>query len=272
MMDKIKSLRDATGAGIMACKSALQENNGDFEKAVEYLRKKGLAAAQKRAGRETSEGCTRIKLDANGTVAALVNLGCETDFVAKTDDFKGLADKLVEFVFSNPSVTAEDEKLKALVMEVAPKLGENITVKKAEYIKVSGKGALSFYIHTDNKKAAVVELHSDSANTSRLQELGKELALQAVAMTPSWIRREDVPETVLASEKDIYRTQAANEGKPAAAIEKMLEGRLRKFYEQNCLIDQISIRDSKKTVTEFIADAEKEIGSKVTVARVERVG
>ncbi|MDD4005193.1 MAG: translation elongation factor Ts [Elusimicrobiaceae bacterium] len=272
MMDKIKSLRDATGAGIMACKSALIENNGDFDKAVEYLRKKGLAAAQKRAGRETSEGCTRIKTDARGMAAALLNLGCETDFVAKTDDFKSLADRLVEHLFANPGVTAEDEKLKAIVLEVAPKLGEHIDVKKAEYVKVNGKGALSYYIHTDNKKAAIVELQSDTANVTKLQELGKELALQAVAMTPSWVHREEVPASVIESEKDIYRTQAANEGKPAAAIEKMLEGRLRKFYEQNCLLDQISIRDSKKTVSQFIAEAEKELGAPVKVARVERVG
>ncbi|MFA6584086.1 MAG: translation elongation factor Ts [Elusimicrobiaceae bacterium] len=273
MMDKIKTLRDVTGAGIMACKSALMENGGDIEKAVEFLRKKGLSAMAKRAGRETSEGRTKVKFNKDNTGAVLLSLGCETDFVAKTDDFNNLAEKLADYMISNSSVGNffEDEKVKSLIVDVAPRLGENITLKNAAYYNLNGKGALSHYIHTDGKKAALVELQCDTANTARLQDLGKELALQLVAMTPSWISRTDVPASVIESEKDIFRTVARNEGKPEAAIEKLIEGRLRKFYEQNCLLEQVSIRDSKKTVTDFINEAEAELGAKVKVVRFERV-
>lgn len=276
-LDVIKTLRERTGAGMLACKNALQENGGDLEKAIEYLRKKGLAAVAKRAGRETSEGLVIARQSADKNTTSLSYLGCETDFVAKTDDFIKLANDVADYVIANPGLNhPEDEKLKEMINAVAPKLGENVTLKEAVVYTSDGSKISNYYIHSDNKKSAIVEVSCDQGancpNKEKLAEVAKELALQIVAMNPGWLTGNDVPAEVIEKEKEIYRETLKREGKPEAAIDKVLEGKIRKFFEQNCLLPQASIRDAKKTVDQYVADVSKELNTKITVERFYRIG
>lgn len=269
---KVMALRNKTGAGIMDCKKALVESNGDIEKAVESLRKKGLADLAKRADRATKEGVISLKISEDGRKAAIVELNCETDFVAKTPDFKTLGKELAELVFAAPaSANAADlPAAKELVLKVAPKVGENMGFRRGLLLEAPAGAVLGQYIHTDEKKAALVEVSYQGISADAAKNIARELALQVVAMAPRWCRKEEVPAEVLEKEKDIYRTNAANQGKPAAAVEKMLEGRLRKFCEETCLLLQVSIRDSKMSVTDYVAKLAKDAGGTASVTRFVR--
>jgi len=273
LSEKIMTLREKTGAGIMDCKKALVENNGDIEKAVEFLRKKGLADVAKRAARSTKEGLVAVKVSPDGKTAAMSEITCETDFVAKTPDFKKLSEDIVSYVLANPKDGdySDDAKIKEMVLAVAPKLGENMSLRRAVNYRLSGNGAIFYYLHSDNKKAALVELACENASSpvAKLQEAAKELGMQIVAMFPRFLCKAEVPAAEIEKEKEIYTTQAKNQGKPDAAIAKMLEGRIKKFYEEICLLNQASVKDSKKTVEQYLADITSDCG-KVTVKRFAR--
>jgi elongation factor Ts len=272
LQEKIVLLRDKTGAGILDCKKAITENNGDIEKAVEFLRKKGLASVAKRAGRTTKEGVVSVNIGADGKTAVISELNCETDFVAKTPEFVELSKKINQHILANPSVSnpSEDAQIKDIITQVASKVGENVALKRAEVYKLEGNGLFNYYIHTDNKKGALVEVSSaaslDSAK-EKVMQIVRELALQIVAMSPRWVKSEEVPADVIEKEKEIYSTQAKNQGKSDAAIEKMLVGRIKKFYQENCLLEQASIRDSKASVKDYISQSLKDSGAEITVKR-----
>lgn len=273
LSEKISALREKTGAGVMDCKRALTDAQGEIEKAVEILRKKGLADVAKRSGRVTKEGVVAVKISADGKSASMAELVCETDFVAKTPDFRKLAEDICEYVMKNPKAGdyADEQALKDMVLAVAPKMGENMSLRRAVSLTASSNAVLNYYLHNDSKKAAVVEVACDGTmNADAARNAAKEMALQIVAMSPRFVRREEVPAAELEKEKEIYKTQAANQGKPAAAIEKMTEGRIRKFYEEICLVDQPSVRDQKTTVTDYLAKLGKEAGCGLTVKRFER--
>ncbi|MFA5161122.1 MAG: translation elongation factor Ts [Elusimicrobiales bacterium] len=270
IQEKIMVLREKTGAGIMDCKKALVENGGEVEKAVEFLRKKGLADVAKRSARTTKEGIITVKVSADGKTAVLSELTCETDFVAKTPDFKKLGEDIAAYVLATDKPDyAGDAKISEMVLAVAPKLGENIVFRRAA--RYATTGALWYYLHGDNKKAALVELACDntSADAAKLRDAAKELAMQIVAMSPRYVAKTDVPAAEVEKEKEIYTTQAKNQGKPDAAIVKMLDGRIKKFYEEVCLLSQTSVRDSKKTVEQYLAEYTAGLG-KVTVRRFVR--
>lgn len=270
-LNDIKVLREKTGAGMLDCKKALAECNNDMEAAVVYLRKKGLAAMAKRADRETKEG--RVSVKTNGTNYAMVYLGCETDFVAKTEDFIALADAIADYVLANPGKDyAADETIKAMITEKAPKFGENTELKGA-YNWVPAEGSvMASYVHSDNKKASLLELAVSGAcsDMNAVKEIARGLAMHTVGMQSGWVDAKDIPQEVIDRELDIYKTQAQNEGKPAEAIEKMLPGKVKKFAKENCLLEQVTIKDNKKTVADYLAEEAKKLGCELKVVRFVR--
>ncbi len=283
--EQVMSLRSQTGAGIMDCKGALNEANGDVAKAVEILRKKGLAGIAKRAGRAMKEGVVVVRN--SGSVYSMLELNCETDFVAKNPDVTGFAAQLAQEMLSDASLAnpAENEKVKERLQAIAMKIGENMAVRRG-VVYAAENSVVNYYVHSDNRKGAIVELSFDgdlAKAKADLEALAKELAMQAVAMNPRFLRREDVPAEIVNKEREIYRAKmekeeaeaqakAAETGrpykpKPAAAVEKMLEGRVNKFFQESCLIEQATIRDSKKSVSQLVKEVGTRLGGNVTVKR-----
>ncbi len=269
----ILKLREKTGAGMMDCKRALGEALGDYEKAVEVLRKKGLADAAKKGARTTKEGLVAAFTSADGRAGALIELDCETDFVAKTEEFQklaaGLAEKAAQGSLSSVEAGAP------LITAAITKLGENIVFKRLERFELPGPGLLAHYIHTSGgKKGAMVQLSctsDDSAKSPAAAELGKELALQITAMSPRWLSRAAVPPSEVDKERDIYATVVRQEGKPEAAVAKIVEGKLNKlFFQAFCLLEQVSMRDNKTPMSKLVDDASAKAGGKIEVTRFVR--
>ncbi|MBI4350051.1 MAG: translation elongation factor Ts [Elusimicrobia bacterium] len=284
--EQVMTLRGQTGAGIMDCKGALNEAGGDLAKAVEILRKKGLAGLAKRAGRAMKEGVVVAKT--SGTAVSLLELNCETDFVAKNPDVAGFAAALAAEMLSDASLAnpAESEKAKERLQAVAMKMGENMQIRRGVVYTASANTAAGYYIHSDNRKGAVVELSFDgnmAAARADLEALAKELAMQSVAMSPKYLRREEVPADLVEKEREIYKAKmekdeetakanAAGQGrtykaKPPEAVAKMLEGRVNKYFQESCLVEQASIRDSKLTVSQAVKNLGARLGGNVAVTR-----
>jgi elongation factor Ts len=263
----VKDLREKTGAGMMDCKKALGETGGDMEQAVEWLRKKGLSKAAKRAERATKAGYIGACLAPGGKKAAFVELSCETDFVAKNDDFRKMAQQLAEHVNKTGVVDVEKlagEKFTAdpsktvgdLLAEAIAKIGESIKIGQALVWQVEKpENALAWYIHTNNTAVGVSELAGVAGKD--VAELGKNLGMQIVASRPQYLVPADVPAEVIAKEKEIYRAEAAAAGKPEAMIDKIADGKLGKFYQDVCLIKQLYVRDpqGKMTVEQLLKEA-----------------
>ena len=265
----VRELRDKTGAGMMDCKRALGETSGDLEKAVVILREKGLAAAAKRATRTASEGLVAVVATPNNAVAALVEVNCETDFVARTPEFAALVDRVAQQVREHgPQVD-----LSAMVTEAVAKTGENVVVRRTTRFEASGNGGLvGSYIHAGGKIGVLVEVQGDGAITSAAEclPLVRDLAMQVAAANPRFVRREEAPTDVIDGERAIYRAQAATSGKPEPVIEKMVSGKLEKFYKDTCLLEQPFIKDPDRSVSAWVADAVKRVGGSLTVKRFAR--
>lgn len=271
LAEDIKVLREKTGAGLMACKKALEENNNDMEQAIVFLRKKGLADMAKRADRATKEGRVSVKTD--GKRYAMAYLGCETDFVAKTPDFIGLADAIAEYVLAHPEITdyTADEHIKNMIVEKAPKFGENTTFKGAYNWTAAEGNVIASYVHSDNKKASLLELSAAGcADAEKVKEIARGLAMHTVGMQSMWLDAKDVPQADIDKELDIYRTQAKNEGKTDEMIEKMLPGKIKKFAKETCLLEQPTIKDNKKSVADYLAEESKTLGCELKVVRFVR--
>jgi elongation factor Ts len=283
--EQVMTLRSQTGAGIMDCKGALTESGGDITKAVELLRKKGLAGLAKRAGRAMKEGVVVAKN--SGSAYAILELNCETDFVGKNPAVTGFAQTLVSDMLTDASLAnpAESDKAKERLQAVAMTMGENMAIRRGVVYHAAGS-AVNYYVHSDNRKGAIVELSFDgdlAKAKADLEALAKELAMQAVAMNPRYLKREEVPADVVAKEKEIYRAKMEQDeaeakaraeetgkpykAKPAEAIEKMLEGRVNKYYQELCLVEQASIRDSKKSVSQTVKELGAKLGGNVAVKR-----
>ncbi len=284
--EQVMTLRSQTGAGIMDCKGALNEAGGDISKAVEILRKKGLAGLAKRAGRAMKEGVVVAK--SSGSACSLLEINCETDFVAKNPDVTAFAAQLAAEMLTDPSLAnpAEDGKAKERMQAVAMKTGENMAIRRGVVYHAAADTAVNSYVHSDNRKGAIVELSfsGDIASAkAELQNLARELAMQAVAMQPRFLRREEVPADVVAKEKEIYRAKMEKDetdakalaeeagkpykAKPAEVMEKMLEGRIKKYYQEFCLVEQATIRDSKQSVSQIVEALGSKLGGKVGVKR-----
>jgi elongation factor Ts len=276
--EQVKKLRDQTGAGMMECKGALQEANGDFEEANTILRKRGLASASKKAGRATSEGLIGSRLSPDRSSGTLVEVNCESDFVARTPDFQKLVqDVLAEIDAAGDSASAEWLKdpngpVQKLVAAGIAKMGENMAVPR--FVRYAGQGYVGQYIHTGGKIGVQVEFSGVTPAISTREELAtlvKEIAMQIAAASPTYASRDAVPADVLEKEKAIYRAQMENSGKPANVLDKIIEGKLGSFYQQLVLPDQASIRDPKQTVKQVLADASKALGAAIAVTRFVRL-
>jgi elongation factor Ts len=277
--EQVKALRDRTGAGMMDCKTALTEAGGDMEQAIDILRKKGLAQAQKKAGRSTNEGLIANLVSADGRRGVLVEVNCESDFVARTDDFQALMREAAR-VIADAGQAATEEWLKdpngpvqPLVAAAIGKLGENMAVSRFARFE-TGSGFIGQYIHLGGKLGVMVEVDGGGPEIyakDELKTLVKELAMQVAAASPAYASRAEVPESVLEREKDIYRAQMAGQNKPANVIEKIIEGKLGAFYQQVVLPDQPAIRDPKMTVAQVMAAASTSLGADIRVTRFARL-
>jgi elongation factor Ts len=274
----VKRLRDQTGAGMMDCKTALEQAAGNFDEATTLLRKKGLASAAKKAGRATSEGLIGHRLSADHATGILVEVNCESDFVARTDDFQQLvADVLTEIERAGAGATDAwlldpAGPIQQRVAAAIGKLGENMAVPR--FARFAGQGYVGQYIHQGGKIGVQVELGGVTPAIAGREELAifvKEIAMQIAAASPAYGSRQAVPADVLDKERSIYRAQMEGSGKPAAVIDKIVEGKLGSFYAQTVLPDQPSIRDPKTTVAEVIAAASKALGAALTITRFARL-
>ncbi|SHE32784.1 MULTISPECIES: translation elongation factor Ts [Caloramator] len=274
----VSELRERTGAGMMDCKKALVQAEGDMEKAIEILREKGLAAAAKKAGRVAAEGVVETYITEDGKTGAVVEVNCETDFVGKNDDFVNLAKNLakqaayskantVEEILEEKYIADENMTVKEAITALIAKLGENMTFRRFERFNVEN-GVIMDYIHGGGRIAVMVQV--EGATNEVAKEVAKELALQIAAANPLYLVKEEVPQEVIEKEREIYRQQALNEGKPEKVVEKMVEGRLQKYFKEVCLIEQLWIRDQDKTIRKFVEEKSKEANAELTVKKFVR--
>ena len=275
----VKELRERTGAGMMDCKKALTEANGDIEKAIEVLREKGLAAAAKKAGRVAAEGLVKTYISEDKKNGAIVEVNCETDFVSAGDEFATLAENIAKQVaLSNATTVAElleekyvadsEKTVQEFITGLIAKIGENMQIRR--FVKYSPeKGAVQSYIHGGGRIGVLVELACDTVNDVVL-EVAKDVAMQVAAANPLFLDRTFVDTTTLDKEKEIYRVQALNEGKPEKIVDKMVEGRIQKYYKENCLTEQVWVKNPDLTITKYLTEKSKEIGCPITIAKFTR--
>lgn len=251
----VKDLREKTGAGMMDCKKALAETGGDMQKAIDYLREKGIAKAAKKSGRVAAEGAVAAYVSADGKIGSLVEINCETDFTANNENFRALSKQITEHVAKNnfadldalnASVIDGKKTVNDLVTEATATIGEKISVRR--FVKYASEGKITSYIHMGGKIGVLVELSGGS------DELGKDVAMQIAASAPTAIDRDGVDAADLEHEKEVLRKQALEEGKPEKIVEKMVMGRINKFYKEVCLVEQEFVKDNEKTVKDILKD------------------
>ncbi len=261
----VKTLRDKTGAGMMDCKKALDEADGDMEAAIEYLRKKGQKISEKRSDRSANQGLIVTKVSDDGHQAAAVELNCETDFVARNDEFSESAEEFVKLAYEHQVENVEDLLDKATgdglsveekIKELVSKIGEKIKVNNAFFIE--SDGSICSYIHPGNQLGVLVEFEGDLEE----EEIGRNVAMQVAAMNPLAVTRDDVEDDRVQKEFEIAKEQLLNEGKPENIAEKAANGKLNRFYEENVLLDQKYVKDNSMTVKEYLESHDAPLVSK----------
>ncbi len=274
----VKQLRDMTGAGMMECKKALVEANGDYNEAQVILRKRGLATAAKKATRSAKEGLIGLHVSSEGRLGMLVEVNCETDFVAKTDDFKGLVEEIKQIILDKkpanvdelkklPSISDPSQNVEGLLKAKIAKVGENMNVPR--FAVHNAAGVLGSYTHPGSKLVVLVDVTTNNGATKdkpEFKELLQDIAMQVAAADPKFLRREDVTAEFINREKDIQRARALAEGKPEKIVDKVVEGRMSKFYEEVCLLDQPFIKENSVTITQLLADKSKQLGDQFGIA------
>jgi elongation factor Ts len=279
----VKELRETTQAGMMDCKKALIEADGNMEKAIEWLREKGLAAAAKKASRIAAEGMVAGYVSPDTKVGVIVEINCETDFVAATDNFKGFCAKIAKHIaVANPAdvetlmtQTFTDDATKTitdLVSEATVAIGEKISIRRFARFEAKA-GVVETYIHMGGKIGVLIEVDNDNPATygnDVFKAYYHDLALQIAAARPSYVVKSEVPTGKLDKEKDILRAQALNEGKPEKIVDKMVLGRIEKYYKEVCLIDQPFVKDPEKSVEQYTAEVEKATCATIKPVRFER--
>ncbi|ACL69523.1 translation elongation factor Ts [Halothermothrix orenii] len=260
-MKDIKELRSRTGAGVLDCKKALAETNGDIDAAVEYLREKGIAAAAKKAGRVAAEGAVNVYISDDRKKGVIVEVNSETDFVAKNDNFKDLVNKISEHLMQSDA-NSVDEVLKetwyqdsekdvnTIIKEAIASIGENINLRRFE--KYETNGFLQGYIHMGGKIGVLVDIDGEFNDSTR--KVAKDIAMHIAAINPRYLSRDDISEEVINKEKEIYKEQMLNEGKPEHIIGQIVKGKMEKYYSEVCLLDQAFVRDEDITVGKLIED------------------
>lgn len=263
----VGKLREMTNAGLMDCKKALTESAGDLPAAVDILRKKGVATAAKKAGRTANEGVIAQYIAPGGKSGVLVEVNCETDFVAKNDTFRAFCDEVARRLQQNPNADLETFRT-----EQVAKIGENIRIARHTRIDVAGSGLVAAYIHTGAKVGVLVEVGATKDATTQsdaFRELVRDITLQIAAANPTTVSREQLDPAVLEKEREIGREQVKD--KPPQAIAKIVEGKLEKFYQTFCLVDQGFVkRNSEVTVREHVAQTAKQLGDELTIRRFVR--
>ncbi len=267
----VKTLREKTGCGMMDCKKALTQADGNMDAAIDILREQGLAKQAKKASRIAAEGVAYAATNADATVGVVVEINSETDFVAKNDDFmnfvKTVADTIIE---KNPAdvdalltekAAGSDVTVADLLQEKVLTIGENIKIRRfARY-----EGAVATYIHAGGKIGVMVNFETDVAGKDGFAEYGKDIAMQIAAVNPSYLQKSDVPDEVIEHEKAIMTEQVINEGKPEAIAQKIVLGKIGKYYEENCLVNQAFVKDNKMTVEQYTDKVAKDLGGSIKI-------
>ena len=261
----VKDLRDKTGAGMADCKKALDEANGNMQEAIEILRKRGAASAAKRADRSANEGIVIARTSPDSKTSVIVEINCETDFVARNEEFVKYADAIANALLqSNPSDEAvlmatevDGKKLLDLHNEILAKFSEKIGIKRYEVLAASGY--IADYIHAGNRLGVLLQTNLTNTN-DEVKAMLREIAMQIAAMNPSYVRREDVQTDALMKEIEIYREKAIQEGKKPEIAEKVAQGQLLKFFQEQCLLEQSFVKDSKKSVSDIVSEIGKITG------------
>ena len=259
----VKELRELTGAGMLDCKKALEECNGSIEEATTWLREKGISKAAKKADRIAAEGLAAIMIDGNNAVVVEVN--SETDFVAKNEEFKSLVDSILKATINSDVKTNEDvlklvvdgETIESLIINKTAKIGEKLSFRRFEKVTKSDSESFGSYLHMGGKIAVLITVEGAS------DEVAKQVAMHAAAMRPTVVRREQLSSEVVEKEREILKEQAINEGKPAEIAEKMVEGRLLKFYQESCLEEQSFVLDDSINVSTYVKNNGGKISSMV---------
>jgi elongation factor Ts len=275
----VKELRDKSGAGMMDCKKALKETNGNLEEAVDWLRTKGLASAAKKAGRVASEGLVGIY--SKGTSGAILEVNSETDFVARNDDFQAFVSNATGLAANAGDLDAlkamaypgEDRNVEEQLTHMIAMVGENMGLRRMSVLNVDS-GIIASYMHNAissglGKIGVLVALQSDG-DADKLNALGKQLAMHIAAAAPQSVSRGDLDQEIIERERQVLSEQARDSGKPEEIIEKMVEGRIRKFYEEVCLLDQTYVVDGESKISDVLENAAKDIGSPVSIKAFDR--
>ena len=275
----VKQLRETTGAGMMDAKSALVENNGDIEASIDWLRKKGLSKAAKKSSRTAAEGL--VSIVTNGKTATVVEVNSETDFVARNEEFQNFVRSVTENAASgNGDLNAllsspmNGKPVSENLTDLIAKIGENMTIRRMQKLAVND-GVVVGYMHNAvapnlGKIGVLIALES-TGDKAKLEALGKQIAMHTAAAFPKFLKKEEVDSTTMEREKDVLREQAKAEGKPADIVEKMLEGRMRKFYEEICLLEQIFVMDGETKIAKLLENAAKDIGAPVALKSYARI-
>lgn len=280
--EDIKLLRESTGAGVLDCKKALQEANGDIDQAIEFLRKKGLAAASKKASREANDGLVSAHISADSKIGVLVEVNCETDFVARTEDFQNFVAALVQQVATQldvahvkallaaPFIKNNSKTVAEQLTETIAKLGENVVVRRIARFDLRGDGLLDSYIHTGGRVGVLVDVAGGSPDNNKFARLVHDLALQIAAASPRYVSPEEVPAEAIEAEKNIYRAQLVEDKKPDNIKERIIDGKLKKWYGEVALIEQPFVKDNDLTIAQLLEKYSRELGSDIKVRRFAR--
>ncbi len=263
----VMELRKKTGAGVADCQKALKETNGDMEKAVDFLREKGIATAAKKASRIAAEGVVMAKI--NGNTGVLVEVNCETDFVAKGDQYLAFVESVADYVLANDVKDNEAliaEKNDETIAATA-KIGEKIAIRRFAKFS-SDAGIVESYIHMGGKVGVLVEIEGCTCDGAK--ELAHDVALQIAAAKPLYLNASEVPAEVIEHEKEILRAQALNEGKPAQIVDRMVEGRVKKYYEEACLVNQAFVKDPSMTIEKLVKSVGDKMGKTLSIKRFVR--
>lgn len=276
----VMKLREQTGVGMMDCKKALVETDGNFEEAVKYLREKGMASAAKKAGRIAAEGLVKCVVAPDKKSAVAVEINCETDFVARSEQFIALITNIANHILQSNALSVEQvlvepyyadtsKTINVLIAEATAAIGEKISLRRFTKYVQTNNGLIASYIHMGGKIGVLCQIET-SGSGEALNELAANLCMQIAASKPQVVNQEDVDQSQLDSEREILTAQAKNEGKPDAVIAKMVEGRLHKFYKEVCLLEQEYVRDSALSVKQVVAACEKSIGADIVVEKFVR--
>jgi elongation factor Ts len=263
----VKELREKTDAGIMDCKKALMESGGDLDQAVKYLKEKGLAAAKKRSGREAKDGKIAVAYSDDGNIVLMVEVNCETDFVSRTDEYEAFTQEVARMILKEGIASIEkfSAAVKDRIKDAIASFGENILIRKVVRFEksVPGKSVFNSYLHMGGKVGVIVEflLEGDGlAEDAEVKEFERNIALQIASMAPASVTRDDFPEELLEEQRGIFMTQAKESGKPENILDKIVTGKMNKYFSESCLLEQKYVKDGDLTIEKYLKNVEQHAG------------